>query len=77
MCYYIITLSSSNSEADASELLEDNVEIFPLCYMDSDVIGRLNLKPHTGVLPVAKRLVSWEELNTTRSSNFPYTSRGR
>ena len=43
---------SSNFEASASELLENSEEMFPLYYMDSDVINGSNLQPHTGVLTV-------------------------
>ena len=36
------TTFSSKSEASASELLENVEEMFPHCYIDSDVISRLN-----------------------------------
>ena len=42
---YISSRLSSNSEADASELLDNLEEMFPLYYMDSDVISRYNFVP--------------------------------
>ena len=55
---------SSNSEASASELLENLEEMFPRCHMDSDVISRFKFS----VLPIAKGLK--HTLHETVSSPF-------
>ena len=48
---------SSNSEASASELLENMSSRY---YMDSDVISSGSyLQSHTGVLPVTKYYLAW------------------
>ena len=47
---------SSNSDTSASELLENLEEMFPLYYMDSNIIRKLKSQPHNDVLPVAKGL---------------------
>ena len=43
---------SSNSEADASELLENPEEMFPLYYMRSDIYSVSLFQPQNSVLPV-------------------------
>ena len=47
---------SSNSEADASESLENIEEMFLRCHVDIDFISIYNIQSHTSVLPVAKGL---------------------
>ena len=50
----VITITISNSEADALELLNLE-EMFPRYYMDSDTLSTyLNIHSLTYVLPVAK-----------------------
>ena len=46
---------SISSEASTLELLGRNEEMFPLYYIDSDVIrGFKYIQPDTGLLPIAK-----------------------
>ena len=48
---------SSNSEASASELLDNLEEVFLLYYMGGVILlTGLNLQTHTGVLPVTRGL---------------------
>ena len=48
-----LPIFSTNSEAAASELVENLEEMFPRYYMDSDVIIRFK---YSNMLPVAKGL---------------------
>ena len=48
----------NNEQAYASELLETLDGIFPLYYMDKDMLGMLKSSTHTRVISIAKGLTT-------------------
>ena len=48
---------SRNSEANASEFLENLKEMFPLCYTHRNVCNRVKPHLHTNVRPVINGLI--------------------